>query len=77
MWESFQTHFWAIAGNSRTIAVAYMLEVVAMADEIKVIPFSELFGAEKGGRIAAFTGAIMILMRIVSNGAVKFGWGPK
>ncbi len=63
---------WALAGNSKTIAASYAIQVLGVADEIKVLDWSTLFGAEKGGRILAIAGVLMLVLRLVTRGPVSF-----
>jgi hypothetical protein len=71
-WDGFVARLWAIAGNSRTIGIAYAAELLAVLDEAKVIDWSQLLGVERGGRIVAVMGAVMILLRLITRTAVSF-----
>lgn len=67
-----QARIWAIAGNSKTIAVAYAAELLAALDEFKMIDISSLLGAERAGRAVAIMGLIMFGLRLVTRGAASF-----
>jgi hypothetical protein len=71
-WNVTTAYLWALAGNSKTIAVALAVEVLALADEAKAIDLSALFGAERGGRIAAVMGVVMIVLRLVTKRPASF-----
>lgn len=69
---NLRSYLWAVAGNSRTISVAYGLQAAAVLDEAKIVDWSSLIGAENGGRIAAAIGASMFFLRLATHGAVSF-----
>jgi hypothetical protein len=71
-WDGFTAWLWALAGNSRTIGVAYAAELLAVLDEAKIIDWSQLLGVESGGRVVAVMGIVMILLRLVTRTAVSF-----
>lgn len=75
-WEDFVARLWAIAGNSRTIAVAYAAEVVAALDEARLLDFSTLIGAERAGRMLAIMGVVMFALRLVTRSAISFRRQP-
>lgn len=62
----------ALAGNSRTLAVAYAAELLGVLDEAKVLDWSALIGAEAAGRVMVVMGALMIVLRLVTRTAVSF-----
>jgi hypothetical protein len=72
MWQSIKDWFWRVCGQSRTIALAYAAQILALLDEFKLIDWSNLLGVERGGRVLAICGVIMFIMRLVSNSAVTF-----
>ena len=63
---------WALAGNSRTIAVAYAAELLGVLDEARLLDWSALVGSEHAGRVMAVMGVAMILLRLVTRTAVSF-----
>ena len=71
-WEGLVVRVWAIAGNSKTIAVAYAVELVGVMDEAKMLDWSQLVGAENAGRVMVIMGVAMILLRLVTRTAVSF-----
>jgi hypothetical protein len=71
-WACFKARLWALAGNSRTMLVAYGLEIVGALDEARYFNWSDWFGVENGGRIAVVCGALMIGMRMVTRGALAW-----
>jgi hypothetical protein len=71
-WDGFVARVWAIAGNSKTIAVAYAVELIGVMDEAKMLDWSQLVGAENAGRVMVIMGAAMILLRLVTRTAVSF-----
>src|SRR5262245_58416290 len=71
-WDELTSRLWAMAGNSRTLAVGYLVEVLAILDAMKLIDWSSLLGVEKGGRIAAIMGLVMIALRLVTRSSVTF-----
>jgi hypothetical protein len=72
MGSKIKARLWAIAGNSKTIAVAYAVQLLALLDEFKIIDWSGLLGVERGGRIAAIMGLVMIGLRLVTTRAASF-----
>jgi len=72
MLDKIKSWFWAIAGNSRTIAIAYAAELLALLDEAKLLDWSSMLGVERGGRIMAIMGAVMLGLRLITRGAVAF-----
>ena len=64
--------FWVMAGNSRTILIAYAAEILAMLDETKAIDLSALIGTERAGRVMAIMGLVMIWLRMVTRNAVDW-----
>ena len=71
-WERFVARVWAVAGNSKTIAVAYAVELIGVMDEASMLDWSQLVGAENAGRVMVIMGAAMILLRLVTRTAVSF-----
>jgi hypothetical protein len=71
-WNGFVARVWAIAGNSKTIAVAYAVELLGVMDEAKMLDWSQLVGAENAGRVMLIMGIAMILLRLVTRTAVSF-----
>lgn len=69
-WHKLKAHLWCLAGNSRTVLVAYGLEAAGYVDEAKYFDWSSLIGSERAGRVVAFCGGLMIVMRILTKGAV-------
>jgi hypothetical protein len=61
-----------LCGNSRTIAVAYAAELVGLLDEASLLDWSQLIGVERGGRVMAIMGAVMLVLRLVTRSAVSF-----
>lgn len=79
MWKKFKcalarakTWLWTIAGNSKTLAVAYAVELLSLLDEAKVVPWSELIGVERGGRVSAIVTTAFIFLRVVTKGPTTF-----
>ena len=72
MLRRFNARLWALAGNSRTLLVAYGLELVGALDEARYFAWSDWFGVTNGGRIAVACGFVMILMRMVTRGALAW-----
>jgi hypothetical protein len=62
----------ALCGNSKTLAVAYGIELIGILDEARLLDWSELVGSENAGRVMVAIGAVMILLRLVTRGAVSF-----
>jgi hypothetical protein len=71
-WKRFVARVWAVAGNSKTIAVAYAVELIGVMDEASMLDWSQLVGAENAGRVMVIMGAAMILLRLVTHTAVSF-----
>jgi hypothetical protein len=71
-WGAFIARVWAIAGNSKTIAIAYAVELMGVMDEAKLFDWSQLVGAENAGRVMVILGAAMILFRLVTRTSVSF-----
>ena len=71
-WERFAARVWAVAGNSKTIAAAYAVELIGVMDEASMLDWSQLVGAENAGRVMVIMGAAMILLRLVTRTAVSF-----
>ena len=71
-WDRFAARAWAVAGNSKTIAVAYAVELIGVMAEASMLDWSQLVGAENAGRIMVIMGAAMILLRLVTHTAVSF-----
>jgi hypothetical protein len=71
-WDALTARLWAIAGNSRTLAVAYAAELLGILDEAKIVDWSTLLGVERGGRVVAVMGAVMFGLRLVTRTAVSF-----
>ena len=71
-WKRFVARVWAVAGNSKTIAVAYAVELIGVMDEARMLDWSQLVGAENAGRVMVIMGAAMILLRLVTRTAVSF-----
>lgn len=72
MWPKIKSYLWAFAGNSRTVLMAYGLEVAGYIDEAKYYDWSNLVGSERAGRIVAACGVVMIVLRIMTKAAVLF-----
>jgi hypothetical protein len=70
--DKIKAWLWAVAGNSKTIAVAYAVQLLALIDEFKVVDWSALFGVERGGRIASIMSLLMIGLRLVTTGSTSF-----
>lgn len=58
---------WAFAGNSRTMAVAYSVQLLSVLEMSSVIDFTALVGAEHGARVASIMSIAMIIMRVVTG----------
>lgn len=71
-WGGFIARVWAIAGNSKTIAIAYAVELMGVMDEARLFDWSQLVGAENAGRVMVIMGAAMILLRLVTRTSVSF-----
>lgn len=71
-WDGFVARLWALAGNSRTIAVAYAVELLGLLDEAKYLDWSQLIDSERAGRVMAIMGVVMIILRLVTRTAVAF-----
>ena len=71
-WDGVVARLWAMAGNSKTILVAYAVELIGVMDEARMLDWSQLVGAENAGRIMVIMGAAMILLRLVTRTAVSF-----
>ena len=72
-WGSgFIARVWAVAGNSKTIAVAYAVELMGVMDEARLFDWSQLVGAENAGRVMVIMGVAMILLRLVTRTSVSF-----
>lgn len=63
---------WAAAGNSRTMLVAYGLELAGAIDELKYYDWSPLVGSERAGRIVMFLGVVVMGLRFISRTAITF-----
>jgi len=70
-WKRFVARVWAVAGNSKTIAVAYAVELIGVMDEARMLDWSQLVGAENAGRVMMM-GVAMILLRLATRTAVSF-----
>ena len=66
------SYLWALAGNSRTLAVAYAIELLAILDMAKIIDWSSLLGVERGGKVAAIIGVVIIVLRLITIKPVSF-----
>ena len=62
-----RTWMWALAGNSRTLAVAYSVSLLSVLDMAKIIDFEPLLGATNAGRVSAIMAVLMIVMRVVTG----------
>lgn len=71
-WQKLKCRAWALAGNSRTVLVAYGMEVAGYIDEAKYFDWSNIVGSERAGRIVAACGVIMIVLRVMTKAAVLF-----
>jgi hypothetical protein len=71
-WDGLVARLWAVTGNSKTILVAYAVELIGVMDEARMLDWSELVGAENAGRVMVIMGAAMILLRLVTRTAVSF-----
>jgi len=71
-WAGVVARLWAVAGNSKTILVAYAVELIGVMDEARMLDWSQLVGAENAGRVMVIMGAAMILLRLVTRTAVSF-----
>ncbi len=71
-WDGAVARLWAMAGNSKTILVAYAVELIGVMDEARMLDWSQLVGAENAGRVMVIMGAAMILLRLVTRTAVSF-----
>jgi len=71
MWIKFREWFWRVCGNSRTIAIAYAAQILALLDELKLLDWSALLGVERGGRVMAIMGVIMVVMRLITTTRVR------
>ena len=71
-WDGVVARLWAVAGNSKTILVAYAVELIGVMDEARMLDWSQLVGAENAGRVMVIMGAAMILLRLVTRTAVSF-----
>ena len=74
MWPDFATpaKLCALAGNSRTMLVAYAAELLGAIDELKLVDLSALLGSERAGRVMVVMGLVMIVLRLVTRTAVSF-----
>jgi len=70
-WDGAVARLWAMAGNSKTILVAYAVELIGVMDEARMLDWSQLVGAENAGRVMVIMGAAMILLRRVTRTAVS------
>jgi hypothetical protein len=70
--RGLSVRLWALAGNSKTIVVAYAAELLGLLDEAKLLDWSALVGSERAGRVMVVMGAVMILLRLVTRAAVTF-----
>jgi hypothetical protein len=66
-WDRAVARLWAVAGNSKTILVAYAVELIGVMDEARMLDWSQLVGAENAGRVMVIMGAAMILLRLVTR----------
>jgi uncharacterized membrane protein len=71
-WDDFVARLWALAGNSRTLAVAYAAELLGMLDEAKLVDWSQLVGSQNAGRVLVIMGIVMIVLRMITRTAVEF-----
>jgi hypothetical protein len=71
-WGGAVARLWAMAGNSKTILVAYAVELIGVMDEARMLDWSQLVGAENAGRVMVIMGAAMTLLRLVTRTAVSF-----
>jgi hypothetical protein len=71
-WDGAVARLWAMAGNSKTILVAYAVELIGVMDEARMLDWSQLVGAENAGRVMVIMGVAMILLRLVTRTAVSF-----
>jgi hypothetical protein len=71
-WDALTARLWAVAGNSRTLAVAYAAELLGILDEAQIVDWSTLLGVERGGRVVAVMGAVMLGLRLITRTAVSF-----
>ena len=71
-WDGVVARLWAMAGNSKTILVAYAMELIGVMDEARMLDWSQLVGAENAGRVMVIMGVAMILLRLVTRTAVSF-----
>jgi hypothetical protein len=71
-WYGVVARLWAMAGNSKTILVAYAVELIGVMDEARMLDWSQLVGAENAGRVMVIMGVAMILLRLVTRTAVSF-----
>lgn len=71
MWNKIKSWFWRVCGNSRTIAIAYAAQILAMLDELKLLDWSALLGVERGGRVLAIMGVVMFALRLITTGPVR------
>lgn len=71
-WDGIIARVWAIAGNSKTIAIAYAVELMGVMDEARLFDWSQLVGAENAGRVMVIMGVAMILLRLVTRTSVSF-----
>ena len=71
-WDRAVAQLWAVAGNSKTILVAYAVELIGVMDEARMLDWSQLVGAENAGRVMMMMGVAMILLRLATRTAVSF-----
>ena len=71
-WPDLEAKLWALAGNSRTLLVAYAAELLGAIDELKLVDLSALLGSEKAGRVMVVMGLVMIVLRLVTRTAVSW-----
>jgi hypothetical protein len=71
-WPDLEARLWALAGNSRTMAVAYAAELLGLLDELKLIDWSAWLGSERAGRVLVAMGLVMIGLRLVTRTAVSW-----
>jgi hypothetical protein len=71
-WPDITAQFWALAGNSRTILVAFAVELLGSFDELKLLDVSAWLGSERAGRVMVIMGLVMIGLRLVTRTAVSW-----
>lgn len=62
-----RARMWALAGNSRTMAVAYSAALLSVLEMVKVIDLEPLIGASNAGRVVSIMSIVMVVMRVITG----------